>query len=229
MKPKIVALVPMRHKSERVIGKNYREFCGKPLYSWIVQTLAQCESIDMIYIDTDSAPIKQDAPQIAPKVHIIDRPEHLRSGHTSMNEILLHDVSLIEADYYLQTHSTNPLLQATTIENAITRFLEDGEHDSLFGVTRWQTRLYDHEGKPINHDPSRLERTQDLPPIYEENSNIYIFSKASLQAHQNRIGAKPILFEISRFEAADIDEEFDFKLTEIMAQEGMQPSPSVNL
>jgi CMP-N-acetylneuraminic acid synthetase len=117
----------------------------------------------------------------------------------------------------LQTHSTNPLLRSGTISKAIQTFLASiPDHDSLFGVTRLQTRLWDREGNPINHDPNILIRTQDLPPIYEENSCIYIFSKEKLIERQNRLGERPLMFEIPAVEAWDIDEELDFTVADIL-------------
>ncbi|MBF0240367.1 MAG: acylneuraminate cytidylyltransferase family protein, partial [SAR324 cluster bacterium] len=192
----VVALVPMRHNSERVPQKNYRLFNGKPLFVWIVEELTKCQSVSDVYINTDSPVVKEHASKISSKVKIIDRPESLRSGHTPMNDILLYDAKYIGATYYLQTHSTNPLLKAHTIEKGIQTFFSSltSGYDSLFGVTGMQTRFWTRDGKPVNHDPSRLERTQDLPPLYEENSNIYIFSGKILEERRNRIGAKPVLF-----------------------------------
>lgn len=213
---KIVALVPMRHCSERVIGKNYRPFAGKPLYHYIIQSLLKCSTITQVCIDTDSSFIIDDARQHFQEVQTLLRPEHLRCGMTPMNDVLLNTVSQVKADIYLQTHSTNPLLRSKTISSALDLFLNSPKHDSLFGVTRLQTRLYDAAGKAINHDPEVLLRTQDLPPVYEENSNLYIFTERVLRDRKNRIGCKPLLFEISRDEAWDIDDESDFKIAELL-------------
>lgn len=215
---KIVALVPMREHSERVPGKNYRSFAGRPLYHHIINTLLACPYINSIYINTDSEFIMNDAPQHF-DVHIIERPEHLRSEYTPMNDILLNDITQVEADYYLQTHSTNPLLRSETIIAAIETFLSSSEHDSLFSVTRLQRRLWDSRGKAVNHDPDQLLRTQDLPPIYEENSCIYIFNRATLEERRNRIGYHPLLFEIDRIESWDIDDEQDFRIAELLYAE----------
>ena len=207
----------MRHSSERVPGKNYRPFNGKPLYQWIVETLVASDWIHEVYIDTDSPLLHEQAPTLSKKVKMIQRPEHLRSGHIPMNDILLHDVSLVEADYYLQTHSTNPLLRKVTLEKVVESFLSSKEHDSLFTVTRLQERLWTPDGKAINHDPNKLERTQDLPPVLLENSNLYLFTKKILQERKNRIGFRPMLFEIEEFEAWDIDTELDFQIGQFLA------------
>lgn len=177
-RPKITALVPMRHHSQRVPNKNYRLLDGKPLYQHILTTLLSVSEIAEIVVDTDSPVIIEGLLASFPTIKVIDRPQELRADDISMNTILQHDISQAPADFYLQTHSTNPLLKATTITKAIHTFLAayPGK-DSLFSVTRLQTRLYDHEGRAINHDPRVLIQTQDLPPVYEENSCIYLFQQ----------------------------------------------------
>ena len=207
----------MRHESERVPGKNYRDFGGQPLYTHILNTLSQCDFISQIVVDTDSTIIKTGLQEHFPAVHIIDRPVNLQGGHVPMNDILLHDTSQVQADFYLQTHTTNPLLQAKTIKNAVHSLLEQYPmYDSLFGVTRLQTRLWDQLANPINHNPAILLRTQDLPPIYEENSNLYLFTREILVNRHNRIGNRPLMFEIDRLEAWDINDENDFQIAELI-------------
>ena len=151
---------------------------------------------------------------------MIERPEDLRADTVSMNDVLLHDVTQIESDYYLQTHSTNPLLRTETITRAIDLFLaEYPNYDSLFSVTRMQVRLWDNKARPINHDLTVLLRTQDLPVVYEENSCLYIFDRNTLETRRNRIGERPLMFEVNHEEALDIDEELDFRIAEFLYME----------
>ncbi|MEE4194565.1 MAG: acylneuraminate cytidylyltransferase family protein [Anaerolineae bacterium] len=208
---KIAALVPMRHHSQRVPGKNYRELAGKPLYHHIIEKLLACPTINTVIVDTDSPTILAGLEKDFPEVVRLNRPEHLRAPETAMNEVLLHDTAQVEADFFLQTHSTNPLLRADTISRAVDEFLTHyPEYDSMFGVTRKQVRLWDQLTRPINHNPAILLQTQDLPPLYEENSCLYIFSRATLLERRNRLGYRPYMFEIPASEAYDIDEELDF-------------------
>lgn len=221
--PKIAALVPMRHTSERVPGKNYRDLAGKPLFHHIIGALLACPEITQVVVDTDSPVVMQGLREHFPDVVILERPEHLRDGMIPMNDILLYDTSQVEADYYLQTHTTNPLLKSETISKAIQAFLANLEnYDSLFSVTRLQTRLYDQEGKAVNHNPDELLRTQDLPPIYEENSCIYIFQRELLAERNHRLGYKPMMFEIDPAEAWDIDEEIDFHISDFLMSLGLK-------
>lgn len=152
--PTIAALVPMRHTSERVPGKNYRKLAGKPLFHHILIALQACPEINEIVVDTDSPTIIDGLRDHFPDITLLERPEHLRAGEIPMNDILLHDTAQVQADFYLQTHSTNPLLRAETISSAVNTFLASRpSNDSLFSVTPLQTRLYDADGQAVNHNP----------------------------------------------------------------------------
>jgi CMP-N-acetylneuraminic acid synthetase len=214
---KLAALVPMRHHSQRVPGKNYRPLAGKPLYQHIIETLLAVPEIDTVMVDTDSEPVMDGVRRLFPTVKLIQRPEHLRADDVPMNEILLHDTAQVDAEFYLQTHSTNPLLKSATISQSIQKFFaEYPKYDSLFSVTRLQTRLYFQDGRAINHNPLELIQTQDLPPVYEENSCLYLFTRENLARKRHRIGDKPLMFEIDADEAWDIDEELDFEITDFL-------------
>jgi CMP-N-acetylneuraminic acid synthetase len=220
---KIVALVPMRHHSQRVSGKNYRVLAGKPLYQHIITTLLEVPEISQVVVDTDSPLILAGLNEQFPGVHVIDRPEHLRADDVPMNEILFHDTGEIEADLYLQTHSTNPLLRPETISKSIGDLSSAYPvFDSLFSVTRLQTRLWDQLGRAINHNPDVLLQTQDLPPVFEENSCLYIFTRKVLLDRRNRLGERPLMFEIPSDEAWDIDEEIDFTIADLLMRERMK-------
>ena len=214
---KIVAFVPMRHHSMRVEGKNYRLMNGKPLYHYIMETLLNVPEIDQVVVDTDSPIVIEGLAKDFPQIQTMLRPENLRADDVPMNEILMYDTSQVKADYYLQTHCTNPLLKASTISNAIRALSEKIYlYDSLFSVTEVKKRFWDELSRPINHNQNILLPTQNLPPIYEENSCIYIFSREVLEKNHTRIGDRPILFPIPAWEAQDIDNEFEFILTEMI-------------
>ncbi len=216
----VVALLPIKQHSERIPNKNFRDFCGKPLYQWILETLLGCKSISSIHVNTDSTHLINSIAGME-RVNVARRPEHLCGDYTSMNSILQYDVGIVNADLYIQTHATNPLLRGDTIESAIKKFKKE-EGDSLFSVTPLQARFWDVQLNPINHSLGDLKRTQDLDPLYEENSNIYIFTKQSILDTGRRIGKNPIAFEISREESWDIDELLDFQIAQFLMERRLE-------
>lgn len=219
----IVALLPMKGHSERIKGKNFREFCGKPLFRWILDTLLSLPEIGSVVINTDARGTFEGlGVDKLPRVQVRDRKPELCGDFTSMNLILEDDIAAVPADFYVMTHSTNPLLGAGTIARAIAAFRDKrarGQADSLFTVNRFQSRFYGSDGRPINHDPNNLIRTQDLEPWFEENSNLYLFTAESFSATRARIGQKPMMFETPRQESVDIDDQVGWDLAETIARQ----------
>ena len=216
---KITALLPMKATSERVPNKNMKNFDGAPLYHAVMKTLLSSKYIEKVVINTDSKAIARDAKEhFGEKVIIIDRPVEIQGGDVSMNIIIDYDLKHLDGKHFLQTHSTNPLLTTETLDKAIKHYFDGLEqHDSVFGVTKVQTRFYDKDANPVNHNPQKLLRTQDLEPLFEENSNFYIFSKDAFEkAGKKRIGLKVSVFEVNKLEAVDIDEPEDFILAELL-------------
>jgi CMP-N-acetylneuraminic acid synthetase len=220
MARRIVGLLPMKANSERVKGKNFRIFNGKPLFRWVLDSLLSLDSIDQVVINTDARAILAENGLVdSDRVLIRDRPSEICGDFVSMNRILADDLAHVPADVYLMTHTTNPLLSGETVRAALARFeAARGEFDSLFNVNRFQTRFYRADGSPVNHDPNNLVRTQDLEPWYEENSNLYIFTRDSFARTKARIGSKPMMFETPRMESFDIDTPVDWTICEIVSK-----------
>lgn len=215
---KVVALLPIKANSERVKGKNFRMLSGKPLFKWILDTLLSIQEIDQIVINTDARYLFEECGlEEDEKVLLRDRKKEIQGDSVSMNLVLEDDINSINADIYLMTHATNPLLGAKTIRNALNRFIASDQNDSLFSVGRVQTRFYRDDMSPVNHDPDHLIPTQSLEPWYEENSCLYIFTVESFRKTKARIGEKPIMFVTPRLESVDIDEEDDWVVAEALA------------
>ena len=211
----INAILPMRAGSQRVKGKNERIINGKYLYEYIVDTLLHAKLVGNIIINTDITSVSNKYSENK-KIIIIERSDHL-TGNCNMNNVIDDTLKHTDKDIIIQVHATNPLLKKETIDNAIYTFIRNQKiNDSLFGVTKVQKRFWSEDCTPINHNFEDEPTTQNLEPYFEENSCIYIFSQESFYKNKNRIGAKPYLFEISRVEAWDIDEEEDFEIAKIL-------------
>ncbi len=221
-KPRIVALLPMKANSERVKGKNFRDFCDKPLFRWILDTLLEVKEIDQVIINTDARQILADNGLTdTDRITIRDRKPEISGDLVSMNLVLADDVANVPADVYLMTHTTNPLMSADTIRKALAAFQEAraaGKADSLFTVDKVQTRFYRADCSPVNHDPDNLIPTQHLEPWFEENSNLYLFTRDSFAKTNARIGRQPMMYEGPFFESIDIDTPADWDFAVVAAR-----------
>ena len=229
---KITAIIPIKHHSSRIPGKNFKLMNGKPLFYYIINTLLECESIESIILNIDNDITKDEIIKYFSSDRIIfyKRPKKLVGDDVSTNK-LIEDVLLnveVKSNIFLQTHVTNPLLSKETILKAIDTFnTPQNGNDSLFSVKTWHTRLYDKNNKAVNHDPNKLIPTQDLDPLYEENSCLYIFTKEKFLETGKRIGKKPFLFKMDNIESQDIDWPEDFSLTETLMQKNIDKNKVV--
>jgi N-acylneuraminate cytidylyltransferase len=216
---KVTLLLPMKGNSERVPNKNLKLFNKKPLFHAIIDELLLSKYINKIIINTDSDLIAESAINTYKNlITIHKRPKDIQGDFVSMNRIIEYDINNSDSDIYIQTHSTSPLLSIRSLDSAIDKMInKTTDFDSIFSVTKIQTRFYDKNGIPFNHDPKELVRTQDLDPLFEENSGFYIFTKDSFKNSDNkRIGLSPLMFEIDKIEAIDIDEPSDFIISETL-------------
>ncbi len=213
----------MKGTSERVPKKNVRPLCGRPLLQWILEALTNSRHVEEIILNTDDQEIADKATENF-DVTIHWRPEHLLTiTSNEACQLMAHDIAMTPGDHFLQTHSTNPLLKTETIDQAIETYFGNLEkYDSLFSVTPIQKRFFWEDGRPINHDPDKLIKTQELPFVYEENSCIYIFSRHVFETLGNRMGIKPFMFTMDPYESVDIDEPFDFSMAEALMSERLK-------
>lgn len=214
----------MKAHSERVSGKNFRKFAGKPLFRWVLDALLGAGAIDAVVINTDAREILADNGlhdgDAGGRIIVRDRKPEICGDFVSMNLVLADDIAAVAAENYVMTHTTNPLLQSSTIERALSKYLtakEQSEADSLFTVNKVQTRFYREDGSAVNHDPENLIRTQDLEAWYEENSNLYIFNRDSFGKTNARIGTQSMMFEMETTESVDIDGQAEWDMAEAIA------------
>ena len=206
---KVVAFVPIRLNSKRIVGKNTKTLGGRPMLAWLLETLVQVRNFDEVYVFCSSPEVAQYCP---PGVRFLQRSADLDRDDTLGEEIYEAFVRSVDADVYALCHTTSPFVKASTIENAIEQVVRHG-HDSAFSAERIRTFAW-YGGKPLNYNLKRIPRTQDLEPVYVETSAFYIFRKEVWTAMHQRIGDNPYIAEVDKIEGVDIDTPEDFAFAE---------------
>lgn len=120
----------------------------------------------------------------------------------------------IDSDIYVYAHATAPFITVETMKQCIVA-VKSGEYDSAFCAIKLQDYLWKN-GEPLNFDAANIPRTQDLEPIYQETSGVYVFTKEVFKNYKRRIGKKPFIKEVSFKESIDIDNPEDFYLAEAL-------------
>ena len=213
---KTVAFVPIRLNSQRVVGKNLRDLGGRPMMTYLLQSLAAAKNIDQVFVYCSSPEIEQYLPE---GVKLLLRDKRLDSNLTLGAEIYDAFISEVDADIYILAHATSPFIRPSTIEQAIAA-VESGEHDSAFSAERIQTFTW-WQGKPLNYSLEHIPRTQDLEPLFVETSALLVFRSDVWREHHRRIGFNPYIIATDRIESQDIDNEDDFRLAEAIVAAGL--------
>lgn len=213
------AILPIKFNSERVSGKNFRDFLGSPLYLHILRSMLDVQSIKRIVINTDAPKNFFDSEVNDSKVDFSIRPKDLIGETVSMNSIIDYEIMRTGESKFFMTHATNPLLTSETISKMLELFSSTTfKNDSIVSISKYFGRFLDVNGFPMNHNSDSLVRTQDLEPVYFENSCGYVFSQKSFSTSKSRIGKNPLFFETPKLESIDIDDEEDWVIAEALAK-----------
>jgi len=224
MTKEVIAFLPCRQGSERVVGKNVKPFADIEggLTTIKITQLINCSGVDRIVISTDDPKviaIANTLAQSSPKpIEVIERPHHLCLSSTSMDDFILYIPTIITQGIIFWVHVTEPFADEHIYNAVIESYHQNvvnGSHDSLLTVTNLQTFVWDQNG-PVNYDRSvqKWPRSQDLPPMYEVNCAVFMISPQLMVAHADRVGAKPLLFPLEFPATVDIDIDNDFFMAE---------------
>lgn len=208
---KVVAIMPIKMINERCPGKNTRLLGSKPLLWYELESLYETRLCDSINVYCSDDNIKKYLPSYA---HYIKRPTILDSPMSNFNQIFELFSKTIDADIYIYAHATAPFISTETMIECINA-VKNGGYDSSFCAIKLQDFLW-QDNEPLNFDASNLPRTQDLKPIYQETSGIYVFKKQTYEKYHRRIGVNPFIKEVSIKESVDIDTPEDFLLAEAL-------------
>ena len=210
---KTVAFVPIRLNSKRVAGKNLKMLGDKPLLRYILDTLVKVNRIDEVYVYCSSEEIISYLPD---GVKFLKRPEFLDRDETLGKEIYEEFTKTIDADVYVLAHTTSPFMKVETVENALSKILDE-DYDSAFSAEKVQTFVW-YKGNTLNYDLKEIPRTQTIEPIFVETSAFFMFKRDVWKVHKQRIGFKPYIAEVDKIEGVDIDWPEDFEFAERILQ-----------
>lgn len=213
---KTACFIPIKANSERVPGKNFRVLNGKKLYQYICEHVQTANIFDDVYVDTNSEEIADYAKSM--NFHVIDRKPELAKNTANGNDLLVyHYETFPDYDYYFQLFATAPYLQPDSIKACFNTLISSEEYDSCFTATE-NHGFYWLNGMPMNYRPGILPRSQDMAAVIEESTGLYGICRDSLQRYRCRIGKKPYIHTISKFEAIDINTEEDLRIAEFVGK-----------
>jgi len=218
---KVTCFLPCRAGSERVKNKNTRQFAGIEggLLKIKLDHLIRCSLIDTIVLSTDDQKVIDVSRPYGNRIRIDNRPSELASSDASTDDLIRYVGKIISGPHILWTHVTSPFTGEDIYTRAINdyfSFIKTDKFDSLMSVTPLRVHVWDRKGEPVNYKRAEIRwpRSQQVDPLFEVNSAIFINSRENYIRLEDRIGLNPYLFEMDQTESLDIDYEDDFLLAE---------------
>ena len=218
----------VKKSSERVERKNFRNLGGKPLW------FKSLEKLSGLNLFINAEPGAELDPMLLEKLGaktITRREKHIKwEAESSWRGSPVVDMLLDFANDQVPrddspiilTHVTSPFLKVETLEFALSK-LNEG-YDCVHSVTSIQDFCFlapSEAGeilKPLNFDPSFVQRTQDLEPVLVSNGAFFAFRKEELLQARDRLFGKVYFHQLGFPESLEIDSEEDFRLAEVMVR-----------
>lgn len=225
----LTVVLPMRSGSKRVPNKNTKRFSRYRfgLAELKLRQILEVGEVSEILIDTDEPKIRDliesmrlESDQLK-KIRIEARDLEFAGSNVTTDSLIQYLGQKIGTDDALWTHVTSPFLNSTTYKSAIEAYLDRdlARNDSLMTVTKTQEFIWDANG-PVNYsyESEKWPRSQTLPDWFFVNSGIFLCPSDFYLNKGNRIGDRPILFEIDKIKGFDIDWPEDFEMAEALAE-----------
>lgn len=212
----ILAIIPVRKGSQRVVNKNTRPFANDTnLLEIKLKTLMKIDRIDIL-VNTDCPKAIEIAKQYNIRVH--EREAYYASSKCTNSEFFHHiaETSPKQYKYLMYVPVTSPLVKEETINKVIDEFYNNlQDHDSVNTTTLIKHHMW-LDGRPLNYNPENSPNSQDLPNIHALNYAVNILSRDMMIKRKNVVGCKPKFIVLDHYEGIDIDYWFDFEIAEFL-------------
>jgi len=221
---KCVAIIPARGGSKRIPRKNIKNFFGKPLIAYSIETALKSKLFEKVIVSTDDEEIAKIAKQYGAEVPFL-RPKELADDFTGTGAVVEHTLEYLKNDndkydYCCTIYATAPLLQENYLKEGLEK-LKSSDAKLSFSVTSMPFPI--QRTFKINKD-KRCEmftpeyfstRSQDLEEAYQDAGQFY-WENLNINSDEIPFGIDSIPIIIPRYLVQDIDTEEDWKRIEIM-------------
>ena len=235
-----VAFVPARAGSERVPGKNVREFAGHPLLAYSIAAARESGLFEAVVVSTDSDEIADVARRYGAEVPAL-RPAEMATATSPDIEWVRHMLDLLAREgrlfeIFALLRPTSPFRGADTIRRAWQQFLAaDPPADSIRAVELCRQhpgKMWVIEGelmRPLltqtpGEVPTHSRQYQSLPEVYVQNSSLEI-AWTRITERNEIAGDSVIPFFTGEIEGFTIDYESDWEHAERLVESGAARLP----
>ena len=212
MKKHIKAIIPVRGGSKRVQNKNSKPFCGATLIQIKIRQLLQIQELDGVCVNSEDPELLDLAKSEGAETYL--RDAFYASDTIPMSEVYAAMVEPLSCEHVLYATVTTPFICADDCKRMIQAYHElTAEHDSIHTATQVRDFLV-REGTPMNYDPKKFPRSQDLPDIKKLVFGVAILPRLTMIRRKSSLGESPLFYSVEQLQSIDIDTPLDFEIAE---------------
>lgn len=222
-----IAIIPARGGSKRIPRKNIKDFLGKPIIAYSIDTALNSGLFDEVFVSTDDPEIAEIAKKLGAKVPVLRSAKNSDDFATTSDlliEVLeFYSSQSLIVDSFCCIYATSPLIQVEDLKAANNLF-ETTDFDTLMSAVAFSFppqrsfQLIENNQIELNFPSEIGKRSQDLTPFYHDAGMFYFCKTNSFLSTQNIWSGKIGAYCLDELKVQDIDNEIDWKLAELKYQ-----------
>jgi len=215
---KAIAIIPARGGSKRIPKKNIKDFFGKPLIAYSIQTALKSELFEKVVVSTDDKEIAKIAKEYGAEV--LKRPKELADDFIGTEDVTKHALSVYKGyEFACTIYATAPMLDEKYLKEGLNK-LKNSDATNAFSATSMpfpiQRTFKIADERCVMFTPEHyMTRSQDLEEAYQDAGQFY-WEKIGIESKEIMFGKDSIPILLPRHLVQDIDTLEDWKRAEIL-------------
>lgn len=219
-----IAIITARGGSKRIPRKNIRDFCGKPIIAYAIQTALQCEVFDKVMVSTDDKEIAEIAVEYGAEVPFL-RSEKNAGDYATTEDVIMEVLDIYARqgerfEYACCLYPTAPFVTSELLKKAVNMMEEKKPTIVIplvpFSYPPQRCFVIEEDGMAKYKYPQyTTTRSQDLEVYYHDVGQFYIYHVEKLFKCNGIIEDNFLPIVINEIQAQDIDNEEDWKMAEL--------------
>lgn len=226
----VSVFLPVRKGSQRIADKNTKPFSVHRggLFELKLHQLLSCPLISEVVVSTNCDKVMEifdnflstvyiSSPRSRPNYKCLQRPEELCGDDLKHSDLIDYAARVTQGDHIMLTHCTSPLVDHVQYGSVICEYFKGLQwgYDSILSARKFFNFVFDHNGKMINNSTDqKWPRTQDLDPLFEVNSAVFLAPRSVYNKYHDRVGIKPLFYPMNAIQSIDVDWPEDFLIAE---------------
>ena len=221
-----IAVIPARIGSKRILKKNIKNFCGKPMIAWAIDIAKQTKLFDHVIVSTDCDEITKIANKHGAETPF-KRPKNLSDDITPTLPVIVHSIKqLLEMGWDIKDvcciYPCTPFIQAEDIQDAF-NILAINNNKFVYPVAEYAhpiqraMRMKDNKKLEFISNKNETARTQDLETLYHDTGQFY-WGSAETWINSNLLHSNGMGLKVPNWRVVDIDNNDDWIRAELLVQ-----------